>query len=98
VWASTVGDRLVGPHVFQQCQTDNVYSDFCLNGLPRLLKNVPLAVGAWFMHDGAAAFLAHLCGIHSKINTYHDNCIGRAGPLSWPPRSSDLSPLDFWLG
>ena len=23
--------------------------------------------------------------------------MGRAGPIAWPARSPDLSPLDFWL-
>jgi hypothetical protein len=23
--------------------------------------------------------------------------IGRGGPVAWPPRSSDLNPLDFFL-
>jgi len=28
---------------------------------------------------------------------FPDAWIGRGGPISWPPRSPDLSPLDFFL-
>jgi hypothetical protein len=30
-------------------------------------------------------------------NTCHDRGICRGGPTAWPPRSPDLSPLDFYL-
>ncbi|XP_076237366.1 uncharacterized protein LOC143181061 [Calliopsis andreniformis] len=30
-------------------------------------------------------------------NTYEDRWIGRLGPVAWPPRSPDLTPLDFFL-
>ena len=29
--------------------------------------------------------------------TFTDRWIGRGGPLTWPPRSPDLNPLDFYL-
>jgi hypothetical protein len=28
---------------------------------------------------------------------YENRCIGRIGPIPWPPRSPDLTPLDFIL-
>jgi hypothetical protein len=28
-------------------------------------------------------------------NAYHDRWVGRGGPTAWPPRSTDLNPLDF---
>jgi hypothetical protein len=55
VWAGIVGDCLVGSHILPQCLTGNVDRDFLLNGLPQVLELVPLAVRAWFMHDGAPA-------------------------------------------
>jgi hypothetical protein len=29
--------------------------------------------------------------------TWTEIWIGRGGPITWPPRSSDLTPLDFFL-
>jgi hypothetical protein len=43
----------------------------------------------WYMHHRALA--------HALNNTYHDRWIGRGGPTAWPPRSTDLNPLDFYL-
>jgi hypothetical protein len=28
---------------------------------------------------------------------FHERWIGRGGPVSWPPRSPDLTPLEFYL-
>ena len=30
-------------------------------------------------------------------NTFEDRWMGRGGPIPWPARSPDLTPLDFWL-
>ena len=30
-------------------------------------------------------------------HTFKARWMGRAGPIPWPARSPDLSPLDFWL-
>jgi len=50
----------------------------------------------WFQHDGAAA---HSAG---PINNFlsevlQERWIGRHGPINWPARSPDLTPLDFGL-
>jgi hypothetical protein len=29
--------------------------------------------------------------------TWTERWIGRSGPIAWPPRSPDLTPLDFFL-
>lgn len=33
--------------------------------------------------------------LHKKINLKF--LMRRGGPISWPPRSPDLTPLDFWM-
>ena len=32
-----------------------------------------------------------------KVARFPDGWIGRGGPIPWPPRSLDLSPLDFFF-
>lgn len=71
--AGIVGDCLVALHIFPQRQTGSVERDFRLNGLPRLLKKMPLAVKASFIHDGAAAYFFEMYSI--KTNTRHDKRI-----------------------
>jgi len=50
-----------------------------------------------FMQDGAP--LPHFsCFVTDVLNErFPDGWIGRGGPIPWPPRSPDLSPLDFFL-
>ncbi|GFX13187.1 hypothetical protein TNCV_2989511 [Trichonephila clavipes] len=31
-------------------------------------------------------------------DTFGDRLISRFGPVNWPPRSCDLTPLDYFLG
>ena len=33
----------------------------------------------------------------SRNATFHNRLIGLDGPICWPPRSPDLTPLDFFL-
>jgi len=49
-----------------------------------------------FMQDGAPPHFR--CFVTDVLNErFPDAWIGRGGPTPWPPRSPDLSPLDFFL-
>ena len=98
VWAGILGDHLIGPFMLPQRLTGNVYTRFLQEDLPTLLDDVPLRIRRqmWFMHDGAPAHFYR--GTRDFLNvTYPDKWIGRGGPIAWPPRSPDLTPLDFYL-
>ncbi|KYQ59324.1 hypothetical protein ALC60_01634, partial [Trachymyrmex zeteki] len=46
--------------------------------------------------DGTPPHYARL--VREYLNkTFPGRWIGRRGPIEWPPRSPDLSPLDFFL-
>ncbi|KAK3881581.1 hypothetical protein Pcinc_013963 [Petrolisthes cinctipes] len=46
--------------------------------------------------DGAPVHFAR--DTRDFINVmYPDKWIGRGGPIAWPPKSPDLTPLDFYL-
>jgi len=48
------------------------------------------------MQDGAPAHFS--CFVTDVLNViFPDTWIGRGGPIPWPPRSPDLSPLYFFL-
>jgi len=49
-----------------------------------------------FQHDGAPAHYSRLMTHHLNI-TFPERWIGRGGHVQWPPRSPDLTPLDFCL-
>ncbi|CAB0033674.1 unnamed protein product [Trichogramma brassicae] len=99
VWGGIVGDRLVRPHFFDGPLNGEMYIRFLRNDLPRLLRGNPVPrAQMWFHQDGARP--------HSSRDV--TNCldaefpgrwIGNTAPgdRKWPPRSPDMTPLDFYL-
>jgi hypothetical protein len=79
----------VVPFKFPPRLNGEVYANFRNDELPDLLDDVPLQFLAhlWFQHDGAS--------VHYR--RYPDSWIGRGGPIHWPARSPDLTPLDYFL-
>lgn len=68
------------------------------NDLPVLLANLPpnMLAQMWFQQDGAPAHYAQQ--VRAELdNIYGNRWIGRGGPVQWPPRSPDLTKLDFFL-
>ncbi|GFT21277.1 uncharacterized protein TNCV_3815731 [Trichonephila clavipes] len=50
----------------------------------------------WFQQDGATFHTARAT-IDLLKDTFGDCLISRFVPVNWPPRSCDLTPLDFFL-
>ena len=50
-------------------------------------------------YDKLSEFPAHWVSIvrHWFDRNFPENWIRRAGPIAWPPRSTDLTPPDFYL-
>ena len=74
------------------------YIIFVRDILPEMLENVELQVRQrlWFQHDRAPANFA--LDIREYINNVFPNrWIGRGGPVQWPPRSPDLTPMVFFI-
>ncbi|GFX35018.1 putative transposable element [Trichonephila clavipes] len=53
----------------------------------------------WFQQDGATCYTALSLVSQSILlkDTFGDRLISRFGPVNWPPRSCDLTPLDYFL-
>jgi hypothetical protein len=50
----------------------------------------------WFQHDGAPALFS--AQTQQRLNTqFPDGWLGHGSPVSWPVRSPDLNPQDFFL-
>ena len=74
------------------------YIIFIRDILPEMLENIPLQVRqrSWFQHDGAPAHFA--LDVREYLNNVFPNrWIGRGGPVQWPPRSPDLTPMDIFI-
>ena len=66
--------------------------------MPLLLEDLPLDVRRrmCFQHDEAPAHITR--DVRQYLNEKFGNrWIGRYGPVTWPPRSPDFTPLDFYL-
>ncbi|GFY34135.1 transposable element Tc3 transposase [Trichonephila clavipes] len=50
----------------------------------------------WFQQDGATCHTARAT-IDLLKDTFGDRLISRFGTVNWPPRSCDLTPLDYFL-
>lgn len=98
VWAGLLGDSVIGPYVLPSRLNGETYRTFLAQVLPELLNDVPLHVRQrmWFQHDGAPAHFSGIARQHLDA-TFPGRWIGRGGPIPWPPRSPDLSPIDFFL-
>lgn len=98
VWAGIVNDFLIGPYLLPTRLSGGSYLIFLKEVLPQLLHDVPIAIRnrMWFQHDGAPAHFS--IDVRNYLNiTFGARWIGRGGPIPWPPRSSDLSNLDYFL-
>lgn len=62
------------------------------------LENLPLAEhrNIFYQHDGAPPHNAYLVNNYLQ-ETFYDQWIASNGPFLWPPRSPDLSVLDYFI-
>ncbi|KAJ4452300.1 hypothetical protein ANN_03820 [Periplaneta americana] len=78
--------------------TGQAYTNFLENTIPHVLEDTPLInrQHIHFLHDGTPAHFSRTARQYLD-RRFPDRWIGRGGPIAWPPRSSDLNPLDFYL-
>ncbi|XP_011859565.1 PREDICTED: uncharacterized protein LOC105557041 [Vollenhovia emeryi] len=97
VWAGILCNRIIGPFFIDGNLTSEKYVNL-LND--NIIPAIQAIVGdafenVWFQQDGAQVHFA-LIVRNVLNNVFPDRWIGRRGTIEWPPRSPDLSPLDFF--
>lgn len=98
MWAGIVDGHVIGPYLLPARLTGAAYLIFLQDVLPLLLDDVPLHVRQelWFQHDGAPPHFTR--DVRGHLNRrFGQRWIGRGGPIAWPPRSPDLTPLDYFF-
>lgn len=102
VWAGIFGDHVVGPFFLPGTLTGEMYLELLETAInPALTEIVEnderyLENRLIFQQDGAPPHYAH--PVRNYLNQeFPERWIGRRGSIEWPPRSPDLSPLDFFL-
>lgn len=99
VWLGVLGDHVIGPYFFEGHLTGEMYVQFLREDLSDLLDDIPLNVRRdmeYFQHDGAPAHRDRRSRDYLN-QIYPGRWIGNNGPILWPPRSPDLTPLDFFV-
>lgn len=98
VWAGIIDGHLIGPYILPDKLNGPTYLVFLRDILPELLENVPIQLRRrmWFQHDGAPAHFSNIVREYLNV-VFRNRWIGRGGPIPWPPRSPDLTPIDFCL-
>lgn len=99
VWAGILGDRILGPFLFEGHLTAEQYLHFLNNEFQNFLMDIPLAdlPHLWFQQDGAPAHNSRIVRQFLEAE-FPGRWIGTRGAVEWPARSPDLSPLDFFCG
>lgn len=95
VWCAISKDRVIGPYFFENgTVTGELYKNMLSQyAFPRFSRLRPDYI---FMQDGAPPHYSNRVRAYLN-NKRPGNWIGRGGPVSWPPRSPDLTPCDFFL-
>ncbi|GFX67399.1 putative transposable element [Trichonephila clavipes] len=101
VWCALWSALIIGPYFFKNNAGHNVtvngdrYRVMITNFFITELNNHDVQE-LWFQQDGATCHTARAT-IDLLKDTFGDRLISRFGPVNWPPRSCDLTPLDYFL-
>lgn len=98
VWMGIIANKLIGPFFLPDNLNGEFYEHFLREELPNLLEDLPLNLirNMKFQHDGCPAHYRR--GVREWLdNEYPNRWIGRGGPIPWPARSPDLTPMDFYV-
>jgi len=98
VRAGILGDRIVGPFFLEENVTAETYTRFLSHDLVDYLDTLPEEVSGAviFQQDGHPAHTSRRAVAMLNL-LFPDQWIGARGPRPWPPRSPDLTPMDFFL-
>nr|XP_005998403.1 PREDICTED: uncharacterized protein LOC102358965 [Latimeria chalumnae]XP_005998404.1 PREDICTED: uncharacterized protein LOC102358965 [Latimeria chalumnae] len=97
VWCALRKSRIIGPFFFEEATVNGEhYLAMLQNFFIPELRRLNLSDSTFFQQDGAPCHYAS--NVRQLLNAvFPDKWIGRHGPIAWPPRLLDLSPLDYFL-
>lgn len=94
VWLGIIGRNIIGPIFFYRPLNGEMYLDFLQNQIEQFINNLQENENLIFQQDGAPAHNSRI--VANYLNRrYGENWLGTNGPVRWPARSPDLTPLDF---
>jgi transposase len=98
VWCAIYSNKFIGPIFYDGTLTGARYLQLLQNVMPDFVENLPVfnLRNVWFQHDGAPAHKTSPVKQY-LVTEFGNQIIGYGGFEEWPPRSPDLTPLDFFL-
>lgn len=101
VWGGILANEIIGPFFIDGNLDGPKYLLLLHNQIVPTMRasatrqNIPWA-DVVFQQDGAPAHASRMVRDYLDI-VFPNRWIGRLGPMLWPPRSPDLTPLDYFL-
>lgn len=100
VWVGIYGNHLIGPFFIPGDLNGEIYLELLENtiypALVQILENEEDHHTIIFQQDGAPPHFAQ--PVRQFLDeSFPQSWIGRRGHIEWPPRSPDLTPLDFFV-
>lgn len=97
-WCAMKNNRILAVHFYEGNLNGDRYRGILENVLLNAIEDLPLnrRMNVIYQHDGAPAHNSDQ--VVQFLNTHFPNqWMGTHGPILWPARSPDLTPLDFFL-
>lgn len=96
VWAGILRTHIIGPFFIEGALNGRKYLELLRNEIAPAVEEVAGEHTIFYQHDGCPAH--YFIQVRDCLNEFFPNSwIGRGGTISWPPRSPDLPPNDFFL-
>ena len=96
VWAGICSNGIIGPFFFPSTVTAASYEKLLVESVIPTLPNHVDVDSCFWQQDGAPGHYG--TNVRNLLDrTFPNKWIGRRGPIEWPPRSPDLSPMDFFM-
>lgn len=98
VWVGIFRGQFIGPYIYDGPLNSREYLDILRDQVEPFLEDIPINLipRVVFQHDGAPAHCARIINDYLNVQ-FGENWMGNQGPIQWPARSPDLTPLDFFL-
>lgn len=104
VWCGILNGNVIGPFFIHGTLSSVSYLQLLQNQIipkikeikPNPLNPQALHQDVWYQQDGAPAHFGQQ--VRAFLNfTFPGQWIGRRGAIEWPPRSPDMTPMDFFF-
>ena len=102
VWCALWAGGIIGPYLFKDAANRDVtvngerYREMISNFFLPKIQELDLHDMWRFQQDGAACHTARVT-MDLLRGEFGEHFISRSGSFNWPPRSCDLTPLDYFF-